>query len=74
MSTFSFWNAVGSLVPSRRSSMSGCAVMKEESRGSSHFVDRLGVARTVSVVIERKPWMRCVASMIRSISDPIISK
>jgi hypothetical protein len=48
--------------------------MKPARRGSSHLVERLGVARTVRVVTVRKPWMRCVASMIWSMPPPIISK
>ena len=62
--------SVGSLVPSRRSSMPGWASMKEARRGSSHLVERLGVARTVKVVTERKPRMRWVASAMPGRSRP----
>ena len=74
MSTASREKSVGSLVPFRRSSMSGFASRKVPKRGRSHLVASDGVERTISTERERNPRMRWVASAICSTPPEIISK
>ena len=66
--------SVGSFDPSRRRSIAGLASRKFPSRGSSHLVEMVGVARTVSSIVVRSPWICRVAEMMFSMSLAIISK